>query len=145
MNKKFPEWFHLYKSNVEFLRGEADWSNWAKQTCAIVQGKQLWTALHKKTLPNVNGKHFFMNILCTESFWPQKKHNTTLLFGGTLLKHGCHFEHQNKCLNIHVCICYVDCHEGGLCCYLVIHTENLLCPLQLFYFQLWPIYWLSLI
>jgi hypothetical protein len=33
----------------------------------------------------------------------------------------------------------------GLCCYLVIHIENLLHPLQLFYFHLWPIYRLSLI
>jgi hypothetical protein len=40
---------------------------------------------------------------------------------------------------------YVDCHEAGLCCYLVIHTENLLHQLQLFYFHLWPIYCLSLV
>jgi hypothetical protein len=38
--------------------------------------------------------------------------------------------------------CYLDCHESGLCCYLVVHTENLLRPLQLFHFHLWPIYWL---
>jgi hypothetical protein len=25
----------------------------------------------------------------------------------------------------------------------VIHTENLLRPLQMFYLHLWPIYWLS--
>jgi hypothetical protein len=42
-------------------------------------------------------------------------------------------------------VCYLDCHEAGLCCYLVIHIENLLRPLQLFYFHLWPIYWLSLL
>jgi hypothetical protein len=34
-----------------------------------------------QTLPNVNRTHFFMNILCIESFCPQKIHNTTLLFG----------------------------------------------------------------
>jgi hypothetical protein len=34
-------------------------------------------------------------------------------------------------------VCYLDCHEAGLCCYLVIHIENLLRPLQLFYFHLW--------
>jgi hypothetical protein len=39
----------------------------------------------------------------------------------------------------------LDCHEAGLCCYLVIHIENLLCPLQLYYFHLWPVYWLSLV
>jgi hypothetical protein len=32
----------------------------------------------------------------------------------------------------------LDCHEARLCCYL-------LRPLQLFYFHLWHIYWLSLI
>jgi hypothetical protein len=42
-------------------------------------------------------------------------------------------------------ICYLDCHEAGLCCYLVIHIENLLRQLQLFYFHLCPIYWLSLV
>jgi hypothetical protein len=42
-------------------------------------------------------------------------------------------------------VCYIDCHEAGLCCYLWIHIENLLHPLQLFYFHLWPIYWLSLV
>jgi hypothetical protein len=31
-------------------------------------------------------------------------------------------------------VCYLDCHEAGLWCYLVIHVENLLRPLQLFYF-----------
>jgi hypothetical protein len=33
-------------------------------------------------------------------------------------------------------VCYLDCHEAGLCCYLVIHKEILLRPLQLFYFPL---------
>jgi hypothetical protein len=31
-------------------------------------------------------------------------------------------------------VCYLDCHEAGLCCYLVIQIGNLLRPLQLFYF-----------
>jgi hypothetical protein len=25
-----------------------------------------------------------------------------------------------------MCMCYLDCHEAGLCWYLVIHIENLL-------------------
>jgi hypothetical protein len=29
--------------------------------------------------------------------------------------------------------CYLDCHEAGLCCYLVIQIENVLPPLKLFY------------
>jgi hypothetical protein len=68
-----------------------------------------------------------------------------LLFGSTNLKHGRHFDYWNQPLNMCMHICYLDCHEAGLCCYLVIHIENLLRPLQLFYFHFWPIYWLSLI
>jgi hypothetical protein len=33
----------------------------------------------RQTLPTINRKHFFMNILCTESLYPQKTHNRTLL------------------------------------------------------------------
>jgi hypothetical protein len=35
---------------------------------------------------------------------------------------------------------YLDFHEVGLYCYLVIYTENVLRPLQLFYLHLWRIY-----
>jgi hypothetical protein len=42
-------------------------------------------------------------------------------------------------------VCYLYCHEAGLCCYLVIHIGNLSLPLQLFYFNLWRIYWRSLV
>jgi hypothetical protein len=37
-------------------------------------------------------------------------------------------------------VCYLDYHEAGLYCHLVIHIENLLRPLQLFHFHSWPIY-----
>jgi hypothetical protein len=40
--------------------------------------------------------------------------------------------------------CYLDCHEAGLCCYLVIHLENLFRLLQLFYFHLCHTYLLTL-
>jgi hypothetical protein len=92
----------------------------------------------RQTLPTVNRKHFFMNILCTESFCSQKTHNITLLFGSTHLTHGHHFDYWNQPLNMH--ISYLDCHEAGLCCNLVICIENLLRPLQLFYFHWCPIY-----
>jgi hypothetical protein len=72
---------------------------------------------------------------------PTKSYNRTLLFGILLLKHGHHFGYRNQLLNMRMRVCYVDCHEAGLCCYLVIHIENLLHPLQLFCFHLWPIYW----
>jgi hypothetical protein len=74
-----------------------------------------------QTLPTINRKHFFMNILCIESFCQQKAHNGTLLFVSTSLKHGRHFEYWNQPLNMRMCIHYLNCHEAGLCCYLVIH------------------------
>jgi hypothetical protein len=98
----------------------------------------------RQTLPTANRKHFFTNILYIESLCPQKTHNRTLLFGNTLLKHGRHFDYWNQPLNMRMRVCYIDYHEAGLCCYLVIHIENLLHPLQLFYFHLWSIYWFSL-
>jgi hypothetical protein len=103
---------------------------------------KLWTALCDKTLPTVKRKHFFMNILCIVTFCPEKTHNRRLLFGSKILNHGSHFDHWNQPLNVRMRVCYLDCHEAGLCCYLVIQIENLLRPLQLFYFHLWPIYWL---
>jgi hypothetical protein len=33
-------------------------------------------------------------------------------------------------------VCYLDCNEAGLFCYLVVHIGNLLRPLQRFYFHL---------
>jgi hypothetical protein len=70
---------------------------------------------------------------------PKKGHNRTLLFGSILLKH------WNQSLNICMHVSYLNWHEAGLCCYLMIYIENLLRQLQLFYFHLWPIYWFSLL
>jgi hypothetical protein len=91
------------------------------------------------------GRNFFVNILCIESFFLPKTDNKTLLFGSIALMQVCHFVYWYLPLNMRFSACYLDCHEAGLCCYLVIHIENLLRPLQLFYFHLWPIYWLSLV
>jgi hypothetical protein len=66
-------------------------------------------------------------------------------FRYSLLKHGRHFYYWNQTLNLRMRVCYPDCHEAGLCCYLVIHIEKALHILQLFYFHLWPICWLSLV
>jgi hypothetical protein len=96
----------------------------------------------RQTLPTVNRKLFFMNILCIECFCPQNAQKTLLLVS-TLLKHGRHFDYWNQPLNMRMRACCLDCHEAGLCCYIVITIEDLLRPLQLFYFHLWPIYWLS--
>jgi hypothetical protein len=74
---------------------------------------------------------------------PTKTHNKTLLFGSTILKHGRHFDYWNQPLNMRQRVCCLDFHVAGLCCYLVMHIEDLLRPLQPFYFHLWLIYWLS--
>jgi hypothetical protein len=71
------------------------------------------------------------------------QHNAVLRF--YTLKHGRRFDYWNQPLNMRMRVCYVDCDEAGLCCYLVTHTENRLRPLQLFYFHLWPIYWPSVV
>jgi hypothetical protein len=87
-------------------------------------------------------EHFFMNILCTESFGPQEMHNRTLIFSNTLFKHGHHFYYWNQPVNMPMLVYYLDCNEAELSCNIVIHFEKPLRPLQLFYFHLSPIYWL---
>jgi hypothetical protein len=82
----------------------------------------------RQTLPTINRKHFFMNVLCIESFCPQKTDNRMLLFSSALFKHSRHFDYGNKPQNMRVYVCYLDLHEAGLCCHLVIHIENLLHP-----------------
>jgi hypothetical protein len=95
-----------------------------------------WNRVTRQSLRNTNRKHFFMNILCIEFLCLQNKtNNRTPLFDSTLFKHGRHFGYWKQLLNMHICVCYLDCHEVGLCCYLVIYIENLLRPLQLFYFH----------
>jgi hypothetical protein len=82
------------------------------------------------TLPTINRKPFFMNILSTESFCPQKTHNRMPIFSSTSLTYDRHFDYWNQSVSMR--ICYLHWHEAGLCCYLVTHMENLLCPLELF-------------
>jgi hypothetical protein len=89
----------------------------------------------RQTLPTINRKYFFMNIFRIEFFCLREMHNRILFFGIILLKHGRHFYYWNQPLNMLMRVCYLDWHEVGLCCYLVIHIVNLLRPLQLFYFH----------
>jgi hypothetical protein len=93
----------------------------------------------------VNRKLFFMNILCIGSFCAQKAHNRTQLFGSLLLKHGRHFYYWTQPLNMRMRVCYLDCHESGLCCYLSIHIENLLLPLRVVLLAFVTYLWLSLV
>jgi hypothetical protein len=88
-----------------------------------------WNRFKWQTHPTINRKHFFMNILCIESFCPQNMHDRMLLFGSTPLKHSSHFDYWNQPLNMCMPVCYLDYHEAELCFYLMIHTENILYPL----------------
>jgi hypothetical protein len=104
---------------------------------------QFWIALRDKhSLPWIGNISLWIP-LALSPFTRKIMHNRTLLFGSILLMHGRHFDYWNQTLKMRMRVCYLDCHEAGLCCYLVIHIENLLRPLQLFYFHFWPIYWLS--
>jgi hypothetical protein len=76
---------------------------------------------------------------------PTKTHSRTLFFGSILFKHVHPFDYWNQTQYMRMRVCHLACHEARLCCCLVIHIENLLRPLQLFYFHLWPIYWPSFI
>jgi hypothetical protein len=63
-----------------------------------------WTALRDRHFPR---KHFFMNILCMELFYSQRKHNGTLIFGSILLEHFRHVEYWNQPLNMRLPIYYL--------------------------------------
>jgi hypothetical protein len=99
--------------------------------------------LLSQTFPHVRFKLFIHQWnVCHLSLWisfavcpfSTKKHNKTLLLGSILTKHHRHFDYWNQPLKMRMRVCY-----------LVIHIENLLHQLQLFYFHLRPIYWLSLV
>jgi hypothetical protein len=68
-----------------------------------------------------------------------------LSYVAILYWHSRHFDYWNQPLSMRMRVCYLDCHEAGPRCYLVTCIEKLLLPLQLFYFHLWPIYWLSVV
>jgi hypothetical protein len=109
-------------------------------------GHPLVNRFTRQTLPIVSRKHFFMIILWTVSFCPQKEtRNRRLLFGITLPKHGRHFYYWNQPLNMCMSRCYIDCYEAGLCCYLVITDRKPITSITAVYFHLWPVYWLSLV
>jgi hypothetical protein len=104
---------------------------------------QLWTALSDQHFPPKTGNISLWISFALRPFAHKKTHSRTLIFGSSLLKHGCYFDYWSQPLNMR--ICYLDCHEVGLCCYLSIHIESLWHLLQLFYFHLWRTYWLSLV
>jgi hypothetical protein len=94
--------------------------------------------LYWKNTSHLNRKHFFMIIFCIESFCPQKRTTECC----SLVVHP---------LSRVVILLLKPASEHGHAhllprlswsCYLVIHIENLLYPLQLFHFHLLPISWL---
>jgi hypothetical protein len=87
----------------------------------------------RQTLPNENRKHFFIDISYIESLCPQRA-NAQAWSPFWLLKLASKHAHAHLLPIL-----------PWLCCYLVIHIENALLPLQLFHFHLFPIQWLSLV
>jgi hypothetical protein len=83
----------------------------------------------RQTLPTMNREKLFMNILCIESSCPQKRRTTERSSSIVYSKYSRHFDYRNQLLNKRMRACYLDCHEAGLCCNVVIYTETLLRPL----------------
>jgi hypothetical protein len=79
----------------------------------------------RRTLPAVNRKHLFMHRFCIEYFLPQETQNRTSIFGSILLKHCHYFDYWKQSLKMSMLVCYLDCHEAGLCCYLVIPVHKI--------------------
>jgi hypothetical protein len=86
----------------------------------------------RQTLPTINRAHIFMNILCVESFCPQKRATgvcfSVVYFSSMVVI----LTTETSLVSMRMPVYYLDCHEAELCCCLLIHIENLLRPLQLF-------------
>jgi hypothetical protein len=99
----------------------------------------------RQTIPNLNRKRLFMNMLYIEPFFPQKptteRCSSTVRSSRTVAI----LTTETSIWTWRMRFCYLDCFEAGLCCYLLLHIENLLYPLQQFYFRLWPTYCLSFV
>jgi hypothetical protein len=97
----------------------------------------------RQILPTIAGIISLWISFALRPFAHKKTHNRTLFFCNIFIKNRRHFYYWNQPLNMRMRVCFLDCQEAWLRCYLLIHIENLLHPLQLFYFHLWPIYWPS--
>jgi hypothetical protein len=106
--------------------------------CQTFQGgnflTQLWTALHDKHLDHKQETFLYENplhwvLLSTH----KKKHITEYCF---VVIHSSStvaiLTTETILWSCAYAFCYLDCHETGLCCYLLIDIENLLHLLQLF-------------
>jgi hypothetical protein len=61
---------------------------------------QLWTVLRDRHFPPNTGNISLWISFALSPFVHKKKHNRTLLFGNTVLKHGCNFDYWNQPLNM---------------------------------------------
>jgi hypothetical protein len=102
---------------------------------------ELWTALRDQHFRPQTGNISLWISFASGSLFT-KTHTQRC---SSIVYEGRHFNYWNQPLNTRMRVCYLDCNEAGLCCYVVIHIENLLHPLHLFYFHLWSIYWFSLV
>jgi hypothetical protein len=77
----------------------------------------------RETLPTLDRNRFFMNILCIESFFPQKTHNAALRKYTPQARSPFRLP-KPASEHVHARL-LSDYHEAGLCCYLAIHINNL--------------------
>jgi hypothetical protein len=77
-----------------------------------------------------------LSISCAWAFYPWQKRTTERCSSVVHSQALRHLDYWTQPLNMHMRVWYLDCHEAGLCCYLVINLENLLRQLQLFYLHL---------
>jgi hypothetical protein len=85
----------------------------SQPSCELLYAKNTY---HRKQ------ENFFMKCSLCWTLLSTKTHNKMLFFGSIHLKHSSHFDYWNKPLNMRICVCYLYCHEAGLCCYLLIHV-----------------------
>jgi hypothetical protein len=122
------EVFWLFSQPLPHLVGNLQISNVleriSRHSCELLYASN--TSLRKQEI------FLYEYLFFNESFCPQKTHNETLLFGSILLKHVRQFYYSNQPLNMRMYVCYIDCYVAVVCCYLVIHIENLIRLLRLF-------------
>jgi hypothetical protein len=86
----------------------------------------------RQTHSIVNRKPLFMNILRIESFRPQNKRTTERYSSVFAPQARSPFWLLKLASEMRMRVWYLDCHEAGLCCSLVIRIQNILRPLQIY-------------
>jgi hypothetical protein len=85
---------------------------------------QLWIALRYKHFPPQTENIYLWISFALRPFAHRKRTtglcSSVLYFSSTVVI----FDYLNQPLNMRMRVCYVDCHEAGLCCYLVTHIKT---------------------